>query len=754
MSLAPRPVMQVPHNLRLDQAPARSGSQPLRIDADEGVSKTILVNGGNAMVLELPDGGAVVDLNPGKSRRAPAGADVFSANLAEFLEEGEVNTIASELIQGVEQDDQSRQQWLETRAQGIALLGLRIEGPRSDAQTSTAVEGMSTVHNPLLLESVVRFQANARGELLPAEGPVKVANVLGDEGDDDDAEELERDLNYFFTDIATEYYPDTDRSLFMVGAGGSAFKKIYSCPIRRRPVSESVDAKDLIVSDATTDMGNAARVTHVIRMRPSILKRMQLLDAYRDVPLTVAAVPQATSVDRAMAAVAGVQPNVARPEDADREIYECYCELDIPGFEHKTKRGIPTGLPLPYRVAIDKDSRQILEIRRNWRDGDDQYLSKRVFVKYPFVPGMGFYDLGLIHLLGNTTRALTAGWRELLDAGMFANFPGFLYRKSAGKQLTNTFRVPPGGGVPIDIPEGKSIQDSVMPLPYKDLSAAFAGFLKAVEEYGQKVGGSAEVSIGEGTQNAPVGTTLAMIEQATKLMSAVHKRLHAAQKEEFGLIKELFREDPESFVRCVQRNGKTNWSVERFVAALNCASLSPRADPNTPSHMHRLMKAQALGQMVSMDPGAFNKKNVYTRILNMLGFESVDDLFAEAGTGDAPPDPKLEVAKINAESKLKTAMVSGQIKQHQIETQAATDIEQLKIQQQTAQEKAAGDDRKAQIKTAADLAKLHSGEKIAGLHAITEATKIPKEEAAPEQPGDSIAGALGVVPQPSGGESV
>ena len=754
MSLAPRPVMMVPHNLRLGDEGPRFKPKPIMIDADEGAQKTIVVSGPQAMVIELGNGEAVVDLDPTKTARPAVGAKVHNANLADYLDEGELNTIASDLIAGIDQDETSRRNWLETRAQGIALLGLRIEGPRSDSESSSApVEGMSTVHNPMLLESVVRFQANARGELLPAEGPVKMDNVLGTEDDDQEAEELERDFNYFFTDIATEYYPDTDRSLFMVGAGGSAFKKVYSCPIRRRPVSESVDAKDLIVSDATTDMGNAARITHVIRMRPSILKRMQLLEAYRDIELALPAVPQANAVDRAMAAVAGVEANVARPEDADREVYECYCELDLPGFEHKSKRGFSTGLPLPYRVAIDKDSRQILEVRRNWREGDDQFLSKRVFVKYPFVPGMGFYDLGLIHLLGNTTRALTAGWRELLDGGMFANFPGFLYRKTLGKQLTNTFRVPPGGGVPVDVPGDRSIQDSIMPLPYKDVSSAFAAFLKEVQEYGQKIGGSAEVSIGEGTQNAPVGTTLALIEQATKLMSAVHKRLHAAQKEEFGLIKELFREDPAAFVRCVVRNGKSNWDVGRFVRALNNANLSPRADPNTPSHMHRLMKAQALGQMVSMDPGAFNKKAVYKRILNMVGFEEVDSLFADDSAAPGK-DPKVEAAEINAESKLKTTALSAAAKQKQIETQAAADNEQLQIQQQTAREKASGDDAKAKIKAAADLAKIHSGEKVAGLHAISEAVKHKPEPAPDENTPEHISEALGVVPQPSGGESI
>jgi hypothetical protein len=302
---------------------------------------------------------------------------------------------------------------------------------------------MSNVRHPMLLEATLRFQANARGELLPSDGPVKVTDSLNEtEANDELAEKLERDFNYYLTSIATEYYPDTDRMLLYVGFGGCGFKKVYNCPLRQRPVSESVDAKDLIVSNAATDMANSSRVTHVITMRPSVLKRMQLAGAYREVPISAPSGIVLNPVDRQIADTQGINLTSQQTEDRDHTIYECYCELDIRGYQDK-KNGVATGLPLPYRVVIEKDSQQILEIRRNWREDDETKTAKMCFVKYPFVPGLGFYDIGLIHILGNTTNALTAAWREMLDAGMFANFPGFLYRKLMGRQNTNEFRVAP-----------------------------------------------------------------------------------------------------------------------------------------------------------------------------------------------------------------------------------------------------------------------------------------------------------------------
>src|SRR5581483_6422375 len=300
-------------------------------------------------------------------------------------------------------------------------------------------------------------------ELLPADGPVKVT-FDGDATQNDEilAKALEDDFNHYLTTTASEYYPDTDRQLLVTGFRGCSFKKVYNCPIRRRPVSESIEPENLIVSNAATDLKSCRRVTHRILMRPSIVRRMQLLGRYRDVHLPDAIPTLPNTVDQKKAEVQGIQqsPSVD-PRDLDREIYECYCELEIPGYEHKEK-GELTGLPLPWKVSIDKDSREVLEVTRDWDPDDDQCLTRTTFVKYPFVPGFGFYDIGLLQILGDVTLAATAGWREMLDAGAFSCFPGFLYLKQAGKQLTNEFRVPPGGGVPIDLPGIQDIRQALM----------------------------------------------------------------------------------------------------------------------------------------------------------------------------------------------------------------------------------------------------------------------------------------------------
>ena len=425
----------------------------------------------------------------------------------------------SDLLTGIEDDLTSRQDWIEDRAQGIKLLGLKIEIPvLQGASDGAPVEGMSKVRHPLLLEAVLRFQANARSELLPTDGPVKVRTDADNDTIQEDqlADALEADLNHYLTAIAREYYPDTDRMLFMLGFGGTAFKKIYFCPLRGRPVSESVDADDLIVNNAATDLSTAKRITHRVSMRPSTVRRLQILGVYRDIELGTPSFEEKDAVQREKADQQGVDVEARNPDDRDREIYEIYCELDIYGFEHKYK-GKVTGLEIPYRVTIDKSSREVLSIVRNYdeptgEEGDELPEARINFVKYQFVPGMGFYDIGLLHILGNTTNAVTAAWREMLDAGMYANFPGFLMADSGARQNTNIFRVPPGGGALIKT-GGLPIGQAVMPLPYKEPGASMMTLVTNMAETGMRVGGTSELPVGEGRQDAPVGTTIALIER-------------------------------------------------------------------------------------------------------------------------------------------------------------------------------------------------------------------------------------------------
>lgn len=667
---------------------------------DEGMDIAIDMEGADAPridpktgALEIPtaDGGLIVDMNPNLDSDDD---ESFDENLAEKLDDAQLATIGEMLLDAIKNDEDSRADWLQQRAKGLDLLGLKLEPPRGSAPSSSApLDGMSTVRHPLLLEAVLRFQANARGELLPASGPVKIRED-GNETEESSqlAEALELDMNHYLTVDAPEYYPDTDRMFFQVGFGGSGFKKVYYCPLRRRPVSESVDAKDLIVSDAATDLRNAGRITQRILMRPSVMRRMQVIGAYRDVPLGQPT-QKLNQIDQKEASIQGYAIWNMRPEDQPFTIYECYCELDVPGYEDEDEDGESTGLPLPYRVAIDEDSRQILAIHRNWDEDDSYHDAKRIFVEYPYIKGMGFYGIGLLHILGNSTMALTAAWRESLDAGMFASFPGFLIAKSATRQNTNEMRVGPGTGYPIDV-GATDINKAVMPLPYKDVTPGLMNLIQHVEGAAQRVGSTAEMNVGEGSQEAPVGSTMAMIEQATKIESAVHKRLHQSQSEEFQLLRDLFIEYPEALWRSNRRSytaaalginvdnqeddPQQELAINTFKAALNDASLVPVADPNTPSHVHRLLKAVALKQLQTASPQLYDPKEVDTRILRMIGWTDTDNLFAKPQPQMPPPvDPVVQ-----AQLALKSRELD--IKQQQVQVDAQQGAQESQAKRDTA----------------------------------------------------------------------
>lgn len=587
--------------------------------------------------IEQPDGGLIIRQagsdGLGDGSKDAAGAQAHDANLAEYVSTSALNSVASDLLQAIQSDITSSNDRTNDIAKAIKLLAIKVEEPKS-----AAVTGQSIVRSPLLLKATLAFQANASSELLPASGPVKI-RYDGTEGNADSVklcEDLETDLNHFLTKTASEYYPDTTRMLFdNVGLAGAGFKKVYNCPLRRRPSSESVATEDFIVNAGATDIRNAQRMTQRIMMAHSRLKRFMLSGYYRDVPVNR---PTETATDLATvkAQALGLGAVSQMPANHRHTIYECYCELDIPGFEHKDKKGSLTGLELPYRVTIDKDSQQILEIRRDWKEDDPNFERRISFVKYPFIEALGFYGLGLMHLLCNTTEAMTAAWRILLDAGMFSSFPGWLFAKDAGKaQENNTIRVGPGEGQGVQT-GGRAIGDVVMPLPYKDPNVAFIELAKLITDAAEQLGGIGETSVGEGKQDAPVGTTIALLEQATKMMAAVHKGLHAAQAEEFQLLKERFREDPEAFWRFNKKPTRA-WDQQQFIAALEDGDVVPAADPNTPSHMHRVMRAVGLVQLATAFPqlfGSAGTTEVIKTVLRVLGWET--DAYLQP---DPPQDP-------------------------------------------------------------------------------------------------------------------
>lgn len=653
-------------NLRLAPPPAAASPDPadVVVEIEPGGDAPVIDDKNNILRIEHGDGSITVSLdgkplgNADKPQKPPEWFD----NLAERIDKDELSRITEDLLRGVAEDLQSRAEWIEDRAQGIRLLGLKIELPNLQGATDGApVEGMSRVRHPLLLEAVLRFQANARGELLPTDGPVKIRNDATSPTPLDTAvaNALEQDLNHYLTAVATEYYPDTDRMLFMVGFGGGGFKKIYKCPLRMRPVSESVDAEDLIVNQSATDLANAQRVTHRVMMRPSTVRRMQLLGVYRDVTLSDPVAPEQNPLDDEKKAQQGIAVNVlGRPEDREREIYEICCELDIKGFEHKMN-GKESGLAVPYAVTIDKSSRECLAIVRNYGERDAPLpIARKRYVIYPFVPGIGFYPIGLLHILGNTTNAVTAAWREMLDSGMYANFPGYLMADGGGRQNTNIFRIPPGGGAQIKT-NGMAIRDAVMPLPYS--TSGLPATMQLVEnmvETGRRLGGTAEVQVGEGRADVPVGTVLALIEQAVKVLDAVHKRIHAAQAEEFQLLKQLFREDPESFFQRGCKS-KTRWDRESFLAALENCDMVPQADPNTASSGERLMKVMGLMQLSSQAPQLYDPIKTHTAALGAMGWPDPGLFFIPKTAQQQPPiqlqQLQAQMANEKAEAQAKVA---------------------------------------------------------------------------------------------------
>lgn len=620
--------------------------------------------------LEIPtdDGGVLIQFNPPKpSDESVDDPTAFYKNIADKLGESQRLTIANELMEAIEADNNSRAESLATRAKGMDLLGLQIEDPKA-GDGAAAMDGMSVVTNPLLLDAILKGWANAQAEFLPAEGPCKVEDV-GSEPDqamDDLADAYERDMNYFLTSIATEYAPETSHMLLWgTFFGGAGIKKIYMHPMLKRPTSEAIDVKDFIVSDATKDLKSCERITHQISMRQSVMKRMMMKGFYLDVALTPPT-PTPNVVDEKTASIQGVATAKQRPEDQPYTLWETQCELDLDEFAPTEFKG--KGIPLPYLVTLDKDSRVILAIRRDWKPEDEDCARKRMYVKYPYVPGPGFYGTGLLNILGNSTSAMTAAWRMALDAGMLANFPAFLIAKLGGRQNTSDMVLSPGTGTPIET-NGLPISEIVANLPYHEAGPGLMTLIDKITEQSKAVGAAAEIPVGEGIQNVPVGTMLAHIEMATKLMAATHKLMHTAQDEEIGLIADLFREAPESFWKGNKSKAarKFGWTEEKLLQALNEVQLVPKSDPNIPSHIHRTMKAVALVELKGSPLGALMDDNETLKRVLFAMREDPKGLVKLPPPPDGQPTPEQIAANakmLDAQNKGKKIELDAGIEAH------------------------------------------------------------------------------------------
>lgn len=675
-------------------APVRIDPDVIEIPADPDPTDDNIVIDPETGSVEISNDDGSITIDPtGASLTADADADDgHDANIAESIDPIELARIAEDLLTAIDADKSDRSQWEQMRAKSIELLGMKLEDPKGDVSRSALGISTSVVRDPVLLEAVERFRANAYAEMCPSSGPVKVVSFAGTNTSEanDLAGELQRDLNYYMTTTASEYYPDTRFMLFWTGLASGTFKKVYKCPLRRRPVSEYVDGTDLIVPSSATDLKNATRVTHQASMPKDIMRAMQLEGVYRDVPLGDPMQTVLGPVKDKLASIDGKAPQTQRIEDQEYTVYECYCKLDIRGYEHKVK-GKPTGLPLPYRVTIEESSRQVLEVRRNWDEEDDEEIYRPPhipFVLFPYSTGVSrIYGSGLGQMLGNMASALTALLRISIDGGMMANYPGLLKAKGEGRQLNNEIMVPPGGVAEIDVGGMNRIQDAVMGMPFKDVSMAVIQLIEQTRAVAQRLGGTADMPVGEGKQDAPVGTTLALIEQATKIEGSVHKALHAAQSEEFRLLVRLFREDPEALWRGNKRPAMGDGTddqakharLEKFKRALECCDIVPMADPNVPSDMHRNLMAMGFKQNTIGNPlyDPLKVDRYLAKQVFKMDDAAFDALLAPPMQGPPPMDPMVAIQKQNADTKQMQVMLQAQHNAKSLESKE--NIEALKI---------------------------------------------------------------------------
>ena len=589
---------------------------------------------GGAEVMQQADGSALIQALMGGE---PDGIEVETeqydhmANLAEVIDEAVLGEISSELRGMYEEDSESREEWEEGYTKGLDLLGVKYQ------ERSQPFEGASGVTHPLIAESVVQFQAQSYKELLPAGGPVKT-QVLGAKTmeKESQASRVKNFMNYQVTEVMEEFDPDTDQMLFYLPLSGSTFKKVYFDPTKGRAVSAFVPAEDLVVSYSATDLATAPRVTHVLRMDGNQLRKMQIAGMYRDVEISSDDEVENQVRDK-VDEIEGVSKGYI---DDVHTVLEMHVDLDLEGFEDTGPDGEPTGIKLPYIVTIDHGSGEILAITRNY-DAQDQLKTKRqYFVHYKFLPGLGFYGFGLIHMIGGLGRAATSILRQLIDAGTLANLPsGF---KARGIRIRNEDEpLMPGEFRDIDAPGG-DIRNAIVPLPFKEPSGTLAQLLASLIEGGRRFVSIADQQIGEGQSgDMPVGTTVALLERGMKVMSAIHKRLHYSQKTEFRLLARIFAENLPPVYPYEVAGAPSEIKAQDFDGRVD---VLPVSDPNIFSMAQRVTLAQTQLQLAQSNPGIHNLHEAYKRMYQALEVQNIDEILP-AKKEPQPTSPSIENAK-------------------------------------------------------------------------------------------------------------
>ena len=608
-------------------------------------------------VFEFDDGSAVVgDYDDGMGV-VPEVA--FDGNLADVIDSAILGRIASDLVGYIDDDLSSREDWEDTYKQGLEFLGMKTE------ERTEPFEGSSGVIHPLLAESVTQFQAQAYRELLPANGPVRT-QVIGAQSEMlvKQAERVKDYMNYQITYEMEEYDPELDQMLFYLPVIGSTFKKVYRDPLKQRAVSNFIHAEDLIVPYGATDLATSPRITHRITMDSNEVRKLQLAGFYSDIdiPTDGTSDDQMDEVQESIDDIQGIHPSNS---STDLTLYEVHTDLDVEGFEDIGMDGEPTGLKLPYIVTILEDTNEILSVRRNYPEDDPMKRAQKYFVHYKFLPGLGFYGLGLTHMIGGLAMASTSILRQLIDAGTLANLPaGF---KARGARIRDEDSpIQPGEFRDIDV-VGQTLQASLMPLPFKEPSATLYNLLGTLVDAGRRFASMADMKVGEMSGETPVGTTMAIMERGTKVMSAIHKRLHYSQKMEFKLLSKIFAQDIAPYPYMVSQQFGPEIKAQDFDQRVD---VLPVSDPNIFSMSQRIALAQSELQLVQSNPeihgGPMGLYQAYRKMYEALGVTNIDAILPPP----PPPPPPANAAKENQNALMGVLLQAFPEQDHQAHIEA------------------------------------------------------------------------------------
>ena len=586
---------------------------------------------GGAEIMQNPDGGATIQALMGEEGiMVQAEQYDHNANLAEVLDEKLLNELSSELRGQYEEDLESRDEWKEGYVKGLDLLGIKYE------ERTEPFDGASGVTHPLIAESVTQFQAQSYKELLPSGGPVKI-NIMGNRTLEREAQaaRVREFMNYQITEVMEDYDTDTDQMLFYLPLAGSTFKKIYYDQTRGTAVSKFVPAEDLVVPYQASDINTVSRLTHVLKMDENTIRKMQVAGIYRDVEISASDEDQDV-VQEKKDELEGASKGYS---DEIFSVLEIHVNLDLEGFEDMGRDGQPTGIKLPYIVTLDQGSGEILSITRNFEQNDPLKRKIQYFVHYKFLPGLGFYGFGLIHMIGGLGRAATSILRQLIDAGTLSNLPaGF---KARGIRIRNDDEpLAPGEFRDIDAPGG-DLRNSIVPLPFKEPSGTLSNLLAALIEAGRRFVSIADQKLGESSGDMPVGTTVAMLERGMKVMSAIHKRLHYAQKTEFRLLAKIFGENlPQQYPYEIAGAEQQIYAAD-FDGRVD---VLPVSDPNIFSMAQRVALAQTQLQIAQSNPDIHNLPAAYRRLYQALEVQNIDEILPPKKE-PMPMDPSIENAR-------------------------------------------------------------------------------------------------------------